>query len=471
MYSKNLTLKANQIPGPTYIPGVSWRLQGLSMLKDPMQHFMNMYQRYGAICAWDTGHPKHVCAFGPELYKEIITQPDIFIVDAFREGNLPKNSAIERLSFGLMRLNGDVHLKHRKLMQPAFRQEVVNKHAEVVINTTQQELDTWQLGEPRTLDYDLMRLITFISMRTMFGITPENDGKRLQLLLKKLIRCAASPLTLLFRFNIPGLPYHKMLKTSDAIELLIRNIIQNKRANNFQENDVLSILVNAVGDEGDNLSEDELISEAYTVLCHESSAACLSWTVFLLDQHPAILNDLVAELASVLKGQPPTVEQLGQLTLLDYVIKESIRMMPPAGFALRYTSQDTQLGGYDLPKDAMIFLSSYVSHRIEDIYPEPLRFNPMRWEKIKPTPHEYTAFGAGTHSCMGRHFAMLEIKIVLAMLFQRYRPSLIPGSRVERGMRVSLVPKHGLPMIIHPAGKQVSKPEFIGNLHQSIDLK
>ncbi|MES2217070.1 MAG: cytochrome P450 [Pseudomonadota bacterium] len=470
MLSDKINITSSLMPGPAYIPWLGWRLQGLSMLKDPMQFFMNTYKRYGLLSAWDKKNPKHICAFGPELYKEIITNPDTFIVDAFREGNLPKNSPIERLSFGLMRLNGDVHLKHRKLMQPAFRQEIINQHTDVIVQTTQQELDNWKLNEIRQVDLDIMRLISFISMKTMFGLSLASEAQRLQLLLKDLVHCAASPLTLLLRFAIPGTPYHNMLKISEQIEALIRNIIKQKQNTNSVHNDVLSILVNANSEDEKGLSEDEIISEAYTVLCHESSAACLSWTIFLLDQHPGIWNQLVEENDFVLQGDYPTVAKLGQLTLLENVIKESVRLMPPAGFAMRYANQDTHLGGYFVPKDAMIFLSSYVSNRLESVYAEPLRFMPQRWDHIKPTPHEYTAFGAGTHSCMGRHFALLEIKIILSMLLQRFRPSLIPTTRVDRGMRVSLVPKNGLNMRIYKKNTQIQRPDFTGNLHQSIKL-
>lgn len=464
-------MKTNPIPGPLHIPWIGWRLQGLAMLKDPMEYFMNVYRRYGSISSWDPKTRKHICAFGPELHREIMINPDTFIVDAFREGNLPKNSSIERLSFGLVRLNGDKHRLHRKLMQPAFRQDVINSYYNDIVNLTEAELITWKVGELRRLDFDLMRLITFISMKTMFGLDPEVNGKKLQLLIKNLLKYASSPASLIFHFNIPGTPYNKMLKISEQIDHLIREIIKLKVDSGNQGNDVLSNLIRSRDEENIGLTTDELISEAYTVLCHESSAANLSWCLFLLDQHPIILKNLVDELDSTLAGNPPTIEQLEKLPMLDNVIKESIRLFPPAGFSLRYTNKECELGKFSLPKNAMIFLSSYVSHRIPDIFSNPLKFDPQRWDKITPSPHEFVAFGTGAHSCIGRYFALFEIKIILSMLLQRFRVSLLPNSKIDRGIRISLVPKQGLLMQILPSKTTISKPIVKGNIHESIDLQ
>lgn len=468
---KNNDKANNRIPGPKYLPWIGWRLQGLSMLKDPMKHFMSMYEKYGYVSAWNTRNPKHIYAFGPAVYREIILNPDIYIVDAFREGNLPRGSAMEKLTFGLMRLNGDVHHKHRRLMQPAFRQDIVNSYRNEIIAATQEELDTWVTGEIRSIDHDLMRLITFISMRTMFGMEPDEEARKLQRLIKDLMKYAGSPASMLFRFNIPGTPYYNMLKTSIEIEALLKLLINRKRISANSSNDVLSILIRSVDDENGTLSDDELISEAYTIFCHESSAATLTWCMFLLDQHPFILNKLINEIVSISNHEPPTIEQLAKMPLLDNVVKESIRLLPPAGFSIRYTNTATQLAGLDIPKDAMIFTSSYVTHRIPELYNQPLKFDPFRWENIAPTPFEYMAFGAGTHSCIGKYFAIVEIKIILCMLLQRFRPSLVPDSIIDRGMRISFVPKYGLPMKIHACGAQPAKPGVRGNIHQSVDLK
>jgi cytochrome P450 len=465
------TEQKGRIPGNFHIPWLGWRLRGLSMLSDPMKCFMQTYQNYGPLSAWDPRTRKHLCAFGPELYREIITQPDTFIVDAFREGKLPRGSAMERLSFGLMRINGDNHKRHRRLMQPAFRRDIINSYLNEIIQLTDSELATWRTGQVRDVDHDLMRLITFISIRTMFWLDPLTQGLELQQQMKLLLKYAASPAALLLRLKIPNTPYYNMLAVSENIENRVKQIIKSKRESRVKHDDVLSILIESRDEQGTGLNDDELISEAYTVLCHESSAAALTWCLFLLDQHPHIYNDLYDEIHGLLQGSAPSIEQLSKLPLLDNVISETVRLLPPAGFALRYTSKECELAGFNLPKDAMIFVSSYVSHRICDIYEDPLRFDPQRWEKISPTPYEYVGFGAGAHSCLGRNLALLEMKVILCMLIQRFRLNLVSGSKIDRGMRISFVPKQGMPMHVKTPSKYVTKPQVLGNIHESVALK
>nr|QCC21382.1 RenG [Candidatus Endohaliclona renieramycinifaciens]QCC21398.1 RenG [Candidatus Endohaliclona renieramycinifaciens]QCC21414.1 RenG [Candidatus Endohaliclona renieramycinifaciens]QCC21430.1 RenG [Candidatus Endohaliclona renieramycinifaciens] len=459
-----------KLPGPPHIPLFGWRFRAISMLNDPMQFFMNAYTQYGSLSAWDPNHPKQICAMGPEYNQLLFTNPQQFIVDAFRESRLPRNSAMERLSFGLLRLNGETHKRHRKLMQPAFNQNVINSYRDAIVFATQSELDTWHFFEKREIDNDLMKIISNISFKTMFGFEPSIESIKIQMLAKKMMKLVVSPLSLIFRINIPGTPYNKMLSLANEIECLVRKIIQYKRQSLNNQTDMLSALIASTDQDGGKLNEDELISEAYTVLCHESSAATLTWMLFLLDQHPNILNELINEIRFTLQGNPPTIEQLDQLKLLDFVIKESIRLLPPAGFGLRYTSEDCQIAEYELSKNTLVFFSSYVTHRLPEIFPQPLCFNPMRWAHIKPSRYEYIPFGGGPHYCMGQHFALLEIKIIICMLLQRYRLSLVPNARIDRGMRISLVPKYGLPMTVYPVSHSIKESKFLGNISDSVDF-
>lgn len=460
-----------RFPGPGHVPLLGWRIRGMQMLRDPVAFFMSMYRSYGPASAWDPADPRYVCVFGPELNRLLFTNSDNFIVDAFRESRLPRGSSMERLTIGLLRRNGDDHRKHRKLMQPAFQPRRVDTYRDTIVAETQAEFDSWQAGGELLIDHSLSRLITFISLKTMFGLDPRGgDGERLHHLIQRLQGLAASPTTLLFRLDMPGTSYRGMLRVADEIDQVLRRIIHWKKANPSEQQDVLAALVAARDEAGAGLNEDELIGEAYTALCHESSASALTWTLLLLDQHPTILAAVMEELRSTLNGAAPRVEQLEQLKLLDAVIKESLRLFPPAPFGLRYVREACQLGPYNIPKDATIFFSPYVSHRIPEIFPQPLRFSPERWQSATPNVFEYIPFGAGPHHCMGRYFALLEMKLILAMLLQRFRPSVVPGARIDLGMRISLIPKQGLPVVLHPAGHSVERATVQGTIHKSVEL-
>lgn len=461
---------SGRLPGPRSLPLIGWQLQGLDMLKDPAGHFMRAYERHGAISTWEPHRPRHILAFGPEHNRQVFGDPDTFVVDAFREANLPVNTAMSRLSFGLLRLNGDDHRRQRALMQPSFAARRVEHYLDAVVAATAATLDGWQAGERRRLDEDIFRLIAAIAMKTMFGLDAGSDGERLQRLIDRLLAVTASPATLLLRFDFPGMPYRTMLQTARQIEDIVLGLIQTKRAAAQPAIDVLSDLLRASDERGRVLAENELVGQAYNVLCHSGSAASLSWTLLLLDQHPAVMRTVVEELRDTLGGAPPTTQTLPRLEYLEAVVKESLRLFPPAAFLLRYAARDCRLGGYDVPRDATVFLSPYVSHRWPTVFADPLRFNPERWRAGNRPAHEYHPYGLGPHNCLGRHIAQLEIKVILAMLLQRFRPALPPGTRIDRRMHISIVPKQGLPMILHPIDRPVERNPVLGNIRDHLAL-
>lgn len=459
-----------RLPGPPRVPLLGWRLRGLSLLRDPATHLQGLYDRHGPISAWEPDRPKHVFAFGPEYLRALFAEPQVFISDAFREVKMPDGSAFRRLSSGLLRLNGPEHRKHRKLMQPAFTARRIQVHREAIVELTERELAGWQTGETRRLDRDFFRLIMSIAVRTIFDVTERVEIEELQGLVTRLLKVAASPGTLLFPHDVPGSSYRSALRISEQIDATLRALIRERRSTAAGRDDILSAMIGAEDEDGAGLTEDELIGEAYTSFCHDSSSAGLAWTMFLLDQHPRILDEVTDEVRSVLGSGPPDAESLSRLQLLDHVVTEALRLLPPAAFAIRYADRAAPLGEYDLPEGAAVFFSSYVTHRIPELYPRPTVFDPSRWDSVKRPVYEYVPFGAGPHHCIGRHFAFFEMKIILAMLLQRFRPSLVPGSRVDRAQRISLVPSHGLPMRLHPSGTSLAAPQVKGNIHQSVTL-
>src|SRR5262249_51889471 len=147
------------------------------------------------------------------------------------------------------------------------------------------------------------------------------------------------------------------------------------------------------------------------------------------------------ELESVLHGDAPTIAQLERLPLLDRVLKESLRVLPPVPFVPRFTTAPSQVGSHTVPANVMVIPSMYVTHHMPEIYPEPERFNPDRWSAIEPSPFEFLPFGAGPHVCVGYNFALTELKIVLPMILQRYRLALAPDAQIDRYVHVTLSTK------------------------------
>ncbi len=178
------------------------------------------------------------------------------------------------------------------------------------------------------------------------------------------------------------------------------------------------------------------------------------------------------ELQSVLNGEAPTVEQLQKLPLLERVIKESMRVLTPVPWNARVTSQATELGGYELPKGTEVFVSIYHTHHLKEIYPQPEKFNPQRWETFEPTMFEYNPFSAGSRICIGAGFAMMEIKIVLSMLLQKYRLEYITEQTINRSGNIVMAPKNGIKMIVRKQDRDFSQGigGVKGNVREMVEL-
>jgi cytochrome P450 len=234
----------------------------------------------------------------------------------------------------------------------------------------------------------------------------------------------------------------------------------------------LSLFLQVHDEDGSKMSEDEIVGETVAVFRggSKTSASALTWLIFLLTQHPHIYSQLIDELEGILRGAAPGLEQLNQLPLLEGVIKESMRLIPPVLWGVRYGVEEFDLGGYHHPKGSSVIYSSYVTHHMPEIYEKPQIFNPYRWETIKPSAYEYFPFNAGPRRCLGAEFAMMEMKITSAILLQKYHFTLIPNQRIDRAGLTGSLPKYGIKMRIEKPGRTFAKVPVRGNIHKLVEL-
>ena len=247
------------------------------------------------------------------------------------------------------------------------------------------------------------------------------------------------------------------MEASDRLDRDIDAVIAARRASGGDSADVLATLLATRDEDGTTLTDAELTGHLFLLFLagHDTTRSALSWALFLLSQHPRVLNDLMDELRGALRGSAPSVEQLGRLPLLERVVKETLRLFTPAPMAPRLTVVPTTLDGRDLPVGTEVILSYYHTHRDPDLYPDPASFLPGRWEGLTRSPYEYVPFGAGARMCLGAQFGMMEMKIVLAMLLQRFHVELVPGTRIDRKTAIVLSPRRAIPVIIRSRGSSV----------------
>jgi cytochrome P450 len=201
----------------------------------------------------------------------------------------------------------------------------------------------------------------------------------------------------------------------------------------------------------------------------------VTWALLMLDQHPAVLDEVGAELDGVLGGRVPTADDLPRLTCLDRVVKETMRVIPTAPVLfMRKAAQDTRVGGFDLPRGANVVVSPLLTHHDERLYPRPRRFEPARWETHTSTAYGYVPFGAGPRVCTGALFAGQSVRLLLAMILQRFRPRIVAGARIDRLTRGNIMhARRGVPMRLDPvgAGPAVAPVRFTGDVRELVELE
>jgi cytochrome P450 len=261
-------------------------------------------------------------------------------------------------------------------------------------------------------------------------------------------------------FVLEHIPVGWMGRQQRAVErmnALIYRLIEDRRRSGTDRGDLLSMLVAARDSEGDHsgMTDEQLRDEIVTLLMagHETTAVAMSWTWYLLSQHPAAERALHEELDRVLGGRTPTADDLPNLPYTRQVIAESMRLYPPAWIVERRAVQDVELGGYRFKAGTLVYASQYLMHRDPRWWDRPEEFDPSRWAPDAPGSAErpkfaYFPFGAGTRICIGEQFAWMEAILALATLAQRWAPRHDPTHCVELEPLVTLRPKHGMRMTL-----------------------
>jgi cytochrome P450 len=245
----------------------------------------------------------------------------------------------------------------------------------------------------------------------------------------------------------------RLRRAVQRLDHIVYAIIAQRRASSQGHTDLLSTLMAAEDEDGGRMSDRQLRDEVATLIMagHETSALGLSWAWYLLATHPEVERRLHQEVDSVLDGHPPTLEDLPQLPYVEMVMKEALRLYPPALEFGREVVQPVQIGDYEVPPGVTVFTSPWIVQRDARWFDEPDRFLPERWagDLSERLPRfAYLPFGGGPRVCMGQAFASMETALVLATVAQRYRLKLQPGARVEPLPSLTCRFKYGLPMIV-----------------------
>jgi len=323
-----------------------------------------------------------------------------------------------------------------------------------MVRYAERMLETWRDGEERDIHQEMMRLTLQIVAKTLFDADVENDAREVGRALQVVMDLNSNFRRLVM--TPPWLPTRHNVRAFFAVRRLnkiIYRIIAERRASGRDTGDLLSMLLAAQDEDGSQMTDQQLRDEVITLFLagHETTAIALSWTWWLLAQHPHAEAKLQTELGAVLGGRAPSVEDLPRLSYLDRVLTESMRLYPPAWGMARLAMDDVEIGGYHIPKGAGVSLAQWVVHRDPRWYDEPEEFRPERWENdlVKHLPRfAYFPFGGGPRMCIGNNFALMEAALLLATIAQRFRLRIVPGRPVVPLPSITLRPRYGIRMAL-----------------------
>lgn len=461
------------IPGPSPFPLLGHVPRVFQFLDDPIAG-VTALREYGEVAAVARHNPALVCVFGPERIREVLSNPTDFKHDEdFIKA--PVGSPLARATKVLVNINGDLHKRHRRLMMPAFAKSALEGYAAETVQVTETMLARWPIGEVADLHALLHEIALCVAIRSLFGLDVSAGATELGDLAVAFTDRLTSPINILLPIDLPGSPFRRLQRLAGRLLGSLEGLIEQKRRDGAS-NDALSLLLCAVDDDGTTFNDDELMSEVLTLFIagHETTANALSWTMFLLERHPEVLAEVLAEIDGVLAGRSVSPADIPRMPLLDRVIKESMRVLPPVPVLFfRVPSHEMPLGPFTLPKGTNVVVSPYAAHHDPELYPEPKRFRPERWESIKPPPWEYLPFGAGPRICIGASFAQQTVRLILATVLQRVRVSIVRDAKIARLVRGNiLMLRHGIPARLHaPHRDRLPVEPVRGNVHEMVECR
>jgi cytochrome P450 len=352
---------------------------------------------------------------------------------------------------GLLTSEGEFWRRQRKLVQPAFHRERIAAYGEVMVRYAEKMMAGWRDAETRDAHKDMMKLTLDIVAKTLFDADVTSDavevGETLEVAMERY--SAFAWFAVFLPPSMIGPWYWIFRKTLHRLDTIIYRIMRARRESKSDPGDLLSMLLKAQAEDGSQMTDQQLRDEVMTLFLagHETTANALAWTWYLLSLNSEAEARLHAELKEVLAGRSPRIEDLQRLRYTQMVVKESLRLFPPAWGVGRETLREIQLGEYRVPAGTNVFISQWVVQRDPRYFERPEKFLPERWteEFEKQLPKfAYFPFGGGPRVCVGASFALMEAALLLATIAQKYRLAVDLTHPVVPLASVTLRPKHGI---------------------------
>ena len=442
-------------PGPPFLPRL---LTG--------RLFRGIATENMTAAAREFGDLVHFKVFGRHIYQ--LNHPDLIedllIKDASKHHRgVVMQRAKTVLGEGLLTSEEPLHMRQRRLMQPAFLRQRIAAYGEVIGHNATAISAHWQSGSTVDLHEEMLELALRIVGKCLFDLDVQSREEVLKISAAVDAFMGFLPIALLpFSTLIQRLPIPAMtrIRTGQAeLDRLIYGMIDQRRASPGDRGDLLSMLLETEDEEGTGkMSNTQVHDECLTIMLagHETTANALSFALWLIATHPEVQQRLHDEAVAVLGTRPPTAEDYPRLPYAYAVFAESMRLYPPVWVTARTCEVPYEIAGYKIPRGAILVASQFVVHRDPRFWPDPLKFDPGRFspenkEAARSRPRfAFYPFAAGSRQCIGEGLAWMEGALSLATIARDWRLKPPPNAPTEIAINpaISLRPKHGVPLIV-----------------------
>ncbi len=419
----------------------------------PLPLLLDAYERFGPVFTVRIFHGNTVFMIGPEAnHYMTVSHAGNF---SWRRGHM--GDLIPLLGDGLLTIDGEFHRRSRRIMLPAFHHDVIAAALSTMNAEIDRALEGWREGSRIDLYYWTRRLALRIAMRALFGFDPDAAGAQIDMArnFERGLGFWARDYWLQVMRG-PGTPFSQMQDARGALDGVIFAEIARRRGSGERGQDLLSLLIDAADEDGERLNDQQIRDEVMTLLFagHDTTTSTIAFMFYELARHPDVAAALHQEQASLLGGERPDAATLmsGRLELLEMVQDETLRIYPPAWIGARMSLDTYEFAGQVVPGGAYVNYSSWVSHHLAHVFPDPEQFRPERFTreaKAQLPKGAYLPFGGGSRICIGMRFGQLEVKAIATALLSRFDFELDPGYELRIRQMPTIGPRHGLPLIVH----------------------
>jgi cytochrome P450 len=451
--------QARTAPGPR---GDFFLGSTLDFKDRPLRFIRYVANAYGDVSRFRVGPSYWYLLTHPEDIRDAMTTRS----HIFLKPNIAKRLWKKFLGDGLLTTEGETWRRQHGLVLPAFHRQRIEAYGDVMVAYTHRMVDQWEEGADLDLDAEFVSLTLEIVAKTLFDADVRAGaaavGEAMNILNKEMLEHIHQPLPVPKWW--PSARNRRKLSAIKTIEDIVWGLIHERRESGEDKGDLLSMLLLSKDANGESLTDVEIRDQAMTIFFagHETTAHAMSWAWYLLSQHPQIVARLQADIDRVSGGERLTTGHLRELPYLEQMVNEAMRFLPSVWLFIKQPTEDVIYRGFRIPKGATVLFSPYVTHHDPRWFPSPETFDPDRFskERVKQIPQgAYIPFSGGQRICIGKSFALMEMRLILGSMLQRLNPCVDSDYHLAWKAELSLHPEGPLPIRVISRKKKEASPD------------